>query len=135
MYRNLLVPVAFDREHKPEAALAVTRALASPGARVTILHVMEEAPPYALSYIPEDVLHSLREAIRAELGAMTASFDQAEALLLEGQPGHTILRWAEDNDCDCIVIASRRPGIQDRVLGSTASWVVSRAHCAVHVVR
>ena len=135
MYRNILVPVAFDLEHKPEAALAVARVLAAPGARITVLHVMEEAPPYALTYIPEDVTHSLKEAIRAEMRAMAEGFEDGAAVLAEGHAGRTILHWAEDNGVDCIVIASRRPGIEDRVLGSTASWVVGRAHCAVHVVR
>ncbi|MGY6410701.1 MAG: universal stress protein [Alkalilacustris sp.] len=136
MYRHLLVPVAFDTEHKPEAALAVAQALAAPGARVTVMHVMEEAPPYALTYIPEDVTESLREALRDEMARMASRFDRGEAVLTDGQPGRTILTWAEENGVDCIVIASRRPGIEDRLfLGSTASWVVGRAHCAVHVVR
>ena len=135
MYRNILVPVAFDREHKPAAALQAARTLAAPGGRVTILHVMEEAPPYAVSFIPEDYLHDLKQAIQVELDAMAEGFESAEAVLVEGQPGRTILHWAEDRDVDCIVIASRRPGIEDRVLGSTASWVVGRAGCAVHVVR
>lgn len=135
MYRNILVPVAFDREHKPAAALQAARTLVAPGGRVTILHVMEEPPPYAVSFIPEDYLHDLKQAIRAELDSMAEGFDSAEAILVDGQPGRTILHWAADKDIDCIVIASRRPGVQDRVLGSTASWVVGRADCAVHVVR
>ena len=135
MYRNILVPVAFDTDHKPEDALAVARALAAPGATVTVLHVMEEAPPYALTYIPEDVTHSLKEAIRAELRTLAKGFENGQPVLVEGHSGRTILHWAEDNGVDCIVIASRRPGFEDRVLGSTASWVVGRAHCAVHVVR
>lgn len=136
MYRNLLVPVAFDAEHKPDAALAVARHLAAPGARVTVLHVMDEAPPYALTYIPEDVTHALKEALRAELEGMAAGFEDGRAVLTEGHAGRTILHWAQDHGADCIVIASRRPGIEDRLfLGSTASWVVGRAHCAVHVVR
>ena len=135
MYRNILVPVAFDSEHKPDAALAVARQLAAPGARVTVLQVMEETPPYAVSYIPEDVLHSLREGVRAEMTAMAAGFENGDAVLIDGHSGRSILHWAEDHDVDCIVIASRRPGLQERLLGSTASWVVGRAHCAVHVVR
>jgi len=135
MYRNILVPVAFDREHKPEAALQVARVLVAPGGRVTILHVMEEAPPYALSFIPEDYLFDLRQAIRAELDEMAAGFENGSAVLVEGHSGRTILHWAESEGVDCIVIASRRPGIEERVMGSTASWVVGRADCAVHVVR
>jgi universal stress protein F len=135
MYRRILVPVAFDREHKPEAALAVARVLAAEGAEVTVLHVMEEAPPYALSFIPEDYLHDLKRAIAAEMEGYVAGFANGRAVLAEGHAAATILHWAEDHEVDCIVIASRRPGIQDRILGSTASYVVGRAHCAVHVVR
>ena len=136
MYRNLLVPVAFDTEHKPEEALAVARQLAAPGAKVCVMHVMEEAPPYALTYIPEDVTEALRQALRDEMATMAAGFENGSAVLTEGHAGRTILSWAEDHGVDCIVIASRQPGIEDRLfLGSTASWVVGRAHCAVHVVR
>ena len=136
MYRNLLVPVAFDTEHKPEDALAVARQLAAPGAQVCVMHVMEEAPPYALTYIPEDVTESLRQALRDEMARMADAFENGQVVLTEGHAGRTILHWAEENGVDCIVIASRQPGIEDRLfLGSTASWVVSRAPCAVHVVR
>ena len=136
MYRNLLVPIAFDPDHKPEAALAVARCLAAPGARVTVLHVMEEAPPYALTYIPADVTEALRESLRAELAGLAAEFDDGRSVLAEGHAGRTIQHWAQDNAVDCIVIASRRPGIEDRLfMGSTASWVVARTGCAVHVLR
>ncbi|MBK5927301.1 universal stress protein [Rhodobaculum claviforme] len=136
MYHHLLVPVAFDTDHKPADALAVARQLAAPGARVTVLHVMEEAPPYALTYIPADVTRSLRDALQAELDAMAQGFDDGHGVLIEGQPGRTLLDWAHEHAVDCIVIASHRPGIEDRwFMGSTASWVVGRAQCAVHVLR
>lgn len=135
MYRNVLVPVAFDLEHKPEAALAVARTLTAPGGATSVLHVMEAPPPYAVSYIPEDYLDGLKRAIRAELQAMADGFENGIPVLIEGPAGRAILDWAEANDVDCIVIASRRPGVQDRLLGSTAAWVVQRAGCAVHVVR
>ena len=135
MYRNILVPVAFDREHKPEAALRAAEALADDGARVTLLHVMDEPPPYAISFVPENYLHDLKRALQAEMDSMAARFPGGSAVLVQGHAGRTILDWAEDSDADCIVIASRQPGIQDRLLGSTAAWVVQRAHCAVHVVR
>ncbi len=135
MYRNILVPVAFDKEHEPKEALAAARILAAADAKVTVLHVMEESPPYALSFIPEDYMHDLKRAIAAEMERLASGFENGRAVLVEGHSGRTILHWAEENEVDCIVIASRRPGIQDRVLGSTASWVVGRAHCSVHVVR
>ncbi len=136
MYRHILVPVAFDTEHKPEDALAVAARLAGPGARVTVLHVMEQAPPYALTYIPEDVTAALRDSLRAGMAEMAARFEDGQVVLTEGPVARTVLDWAQENGVDCIVIASRRPGIEERLfLGSTASWVVGRSHCAVHVVR
>ncbi|MGY6635044.1 MAG: universal stress protein [Alkalilacustris sp.] len=136
MYRHLLVPVAFDTDHRPEAALAVAARLAAPGARVSVLHVMEEAPPYALTYIPADVTEALRDSLRAELARMAEAFEDGQGVLIDGHAGRSLLDWAHDNAVDCIVIASHRPGIEDRLfMGSTAGWVVGRAQCAVHVLR
>jgi universal stress protein F len=135
MYKHILVPVAFEADSKPEKALEVARTLADKDARVTLLHVMEEAPPYAISYIPEDDLRNLREAIQAELDELARGFDNGIGLLIEGHAGRTILEWAKENAPDCIVIASHRPGLEDYFLGSTASHIVRRAQCAVHVLR
>ena len=136
MYRHLLVPVAFDTDHRPETALAVAARLAAQGARVTVLHVMEQAPPYALTYIPKDVVTALRDSLRAELAQMAEAFDDGAAVLIDGHAGRSLLDWAHGNGVDCIVIASHRPVIEDRLfMGSTASWVVGRAQCAVHVLR
>ena len=55
--------------------------------------------------------------------------------MIEGHSGRSILDWAEENGPDLIIIASHRPGMQDLLLGSTASQVVRHARCAVHVVR
>ena len=52
MYSNIIVPLAFDEDHNPDTALNVTRALAAPGARVTLVHVMADVPGYAISYMP-----------------------------------------------------------------------------------
>jgi nucleotide-binding universal stress UspA family protein len=56
-------------------------------------------------------------------------------VVIEGHSGRSILDHAAENDVDCIIIASHRPGMQDYFLGSTAAQVVRHATCAVHVVR
>ena len=135
MYRHVLVPIAFDQDHLPDAALKVTGEIAAQGARVTLLHVMAEMPLYAISYMPEGYSDNLKRAIQAELSTLAKSFEHGRAVLAEGDPGRVILTWAKDNDVDCIVIASHRPNLGDYLLGSTTTRVVRHALCSVHVLR
>ncbi|MDO9524971.1 MAG: universal stress protein [Gemmobacter sp.] len=135
MYQHILVTVAFDTEHAPEPALQAAKALSSPGGKVTVLHVKEKIPSYAISYIPADYDADLKVAIRDRLEALATQFENGAGVLIEGHSGHTILEWAEANQVDCIVIMSHRPGLQDYFLGSTASRVVRHAPCSVHVIR
>jgi len=135
MYHNILVPIALDTEHDVSGPLKLARILATPEAKVTLLHVVEHIPGYALSYIPPDLLRETRIAIQAELDKLAADLPNAEGVVIEGHSGRSILDWAETNTPDLIIIASHRPGMQDLLLGSTASQVVRHAACAVHVVR
>jgi len=135
MYKNVLVPIAFDDDTKAEAAMDVARQLAGPDGKITLLHVMEHVPSYAISYVPADFLEQARRSVQMELDELAARLDHGAGILVEGHSGRTILDYAEDNDIDCIVIASHRPGMGDLLLGSTAAKVVRHANCAVHVLR
>lgn len=137
MYKNILVPIAFDAEtdEKARGAIDIARALAADDARITLLHVMEKVPGYAISYLPPDYSAQARKAIEGELSDMAAAIPGGVGLVVEGHSGRTILDWASEHSADLIVIASHRPGMQDLLLGSTASQVVRHATCAVHVLR
>lgn len=135
MYDSILVPISFDEDRDAEGSLAVARALANTGAKIMLLHVMEQIPSYAISYMPTDYITESRSAIEAELARMAQSLPGGQAALVEGHSGRTILEWADQHGVDCIVIASHRPGMQDLLLGSTATTVVRHARCAVHVLR
>lgn len=135
MYKNILVPVSFDQGRDMETAIEVAQALAEKGAAITLLHVMEHVPGYAISYLPVEYLSASRDAIKGELAEMIEGIDGGTGLVIEGHSGRSILDHAAENDVDCIVIASHRPGMQDYFLGSTAAQVVRHATCAVHVVR
>lgn len=135
MYKNIMVPISFDEDRNAKGAIDVAKALASVGAKVTLLHVMEQIPGYAISYMPPAYITESRKAIQTELEAMAADAPGGEAVLVEGHSGRTILDWADKHGVDCIVIASHRPGMQDLLLGSTATTVVRHARCAVHVIR
>ena len=135
MYSNILVPISFDEDRDATGAIKVARTLADAGATITLIHVMEQLPTYAITYMPTDYITESRNAIQTELQAMAEDVPGGKALLVEGHSGRTILDWADKHGVDCIVIASHRPGMQDLLLGSTATTVVRHARCAVHVLR
>lgn len=135
MYSHILVPVAYEQGQAAGPALEIARTLAATGGRITLLHVIDEIPAYAISYMPQDFRAELKAAIRTDLAAQAEGLPGAEVAVDEGDASRTILEWAERHKVDCIVISSHRPGIQDYFLGSTAARVVRHAQCAVHVVR
>lgn len=135
MYHNILVPISFDEDRDVSGPLKLAELLATKGAKITLLHVVEQIPGYAISYMPPDYLEGTREAVKEELDKLAAKLPGAEGVLIEGHSGRSILDWADENEPDLIIIASHRPGMQDLLLGSTAAQVVRHAACAVHVVR
>ncbi|MBQ4825235.1 MULTISPECIES: universal stress protein [unclassified Leisingera] len=135
MYHNVLVPISFDPERDVTGPLKVARLLSAPGANVTLLHVIEQVPAYAISYIPADFMDGTRSALQAELDGLAKTLPNARGELVEGHSGRTILDWAEQNQPDLIILASHRPSMQDLLWGSTSGHVVRHAACAVHVVR
>ena len=135
MYNNILVPISFDADRDTSGPLKLAKLLATPEANITLLHVVEHIPGYAISYMPADYLREARKAIQGQLDDMAAKLPNAQAVVIEGHSGRSILDWAEDNSPDLIIIASHRPGMQDLLLGSTAAQVVRHAACAVHVLR
>ncbi len=135
MYSNILVPISFDEDRDAVGALEIAGAIAAEGAKITLIHVMEQIPAYAISYMSADYMAQSRRAIEEELGQMAEGVPGATGLVIDGHSGRAILDYAERDKTDCIIIASHRPGMQDLFLGSTASQVVRHATCAVHVIR
>ncbi|SRR6056297_664061 len=137
MYKNILVPIAFEEngDAKARASITVAKKLSDEGAHVTLLHVMEQVPGYVITYLPSDYTSAARKAIEDELDSLAEDVPGGTGVVVSGHSGRTILDWADENDVDLIVIASHRPGMQDLLLGSTAAQVVRHAKCCVHVLR
>jgi nucleotide-binding universal stress UspA family protein len=135
MYTNILVPVVFDDEHKPNEAFEVAQAISGPDAKITLLHVLEELPNYATSYIASDFLVQRKDDIQSRIKEWADGIEGASTAVITGHSARSILEWSEANAVDCIVVSSHKPGIQDYFLGGTAARVVRYAKCAVHVIR
>ncbi|MDF1873840.1 universal stress protein [Vannielia sp.] len=135
MYKNILVPIIFDESRNSEEALKIAERVLEEGGKITALHVIEEVPSYAATYIDESRIRQARTEVEAALATKLGDHKNISSRVVTGHPGRTILEVAEDMGADLIVIASHRPGLQDYFLGSTAARVVRHAPCGVHVIR
>ncbi|WP_425073209.1 universal stress protein [Sagittula sp. S175] len=137
MYRNILVPLAMDEgsEDRIRKSIAVAEALATEGAKITLLHVMEQVPGYVDTYLPHDYMDELRKALEDRIAQLATEVDGAQGVIVIGHASRGILDYAAANDVDLVVIASHRPGMGDFLIGSTAAQVVRHAQCSVHVLR
>ncbi|GGP08141.1 universal stress protein [Oceanobacillus neutriphilus] len=92
-----------------------------------------------------DVLHAnSSEAIdveRRKKNSKVIQFLQEEnanfkTTILRGKPGPEIVRYANDQEVDIIVIGSRGLNtLQEMVLGSVSHKVMKRAHCPALIVK
>jgi nucleotide-binding universal stress UspA family protein len=80
-----------------------------------------------------------RAAVEATISALRGRGtlpDNAEALVIEGEPGPALCKLAEDVGAAAIVVGSRgRGGIKRAFLGSVSDHVVRNASCPVVVTR
>lgn len=135
MYKNILVPVVFDKQHDNHTSFEIARALAADGAKFTVVHVLETIPNYAAAEIPKEVLIRARIGIEKSLNETAKALPGARPELILGHAGRAIVDYASKANIDCIVMASHRLGLSDLFLGSTAARVVRHAKCSVHVIR
>ena len=63
MYHKILVPISFDPDRDITGAVKLAKTLCTSGGAVTLLHVVEHIPAYAISYMPLDYLAQAREAL------------------------------------------------------------------------
>ena len=114
------------------------------GARITLLHVVEEPFGYVgemHAYLPEvDAFRkTLNDAARAQLDKVFTTEEIARwhvsLQLRTGTPYVEIVRFAKDHGINLIVIGTHGRGLLSHmVLGSVAEKVVRYAECAVLTV-
>ena len=60
---------------------------------------------------------------------------EMETVVRKGAVHRQIVKLADERNVDVIVMESANPKVQDYLLGTTASHVVTHAKCSVYVVR
>jgi nucleotide-binding universal stress UspA family protein len=141
MYENILLPLDLNERSSWDKALPAAAGLAKvSGGR---LHVMTVLPDQGMNlvgqYFPEGAWEAAAAAARDELRKIAEDVVREEVALelivLQGAVHEQILATAERIDADPIVMAARRAGLADFLLGDNAYRVVRRYAHSVLVVR
>ena len=75
------------------------------------------------------------EELRKFVAAHPHDGVEVETLVRKGATHRQIVKLADDRKVDLIVMEAANPKVQDYLLGTTASHVVTHAECSVYVVR
>ena len=136
MYKKILLPIDLSHAEKGKATLDIARKLGDKDARFTLINVIEDIPAYVAVELPGGTIKKLGENAQTELKSLAkaANFD-AEIEVRSGSPARAILTAADAVGADLIIVTSHKPGLQDYLLGSTASRIVRHAKCSVLVIR
>lgn len=134
MYKNILVPIA-PSHGDAQRSIDVARKLLDDGGQITLLTVQEVIPNYAEAYLPVTVLEDSKAQLINDLKDLAEGQDDINIGVIIGNAGSSIVEFATQSACDCIVVLSHQPGVADYFLGSTAARVVRHAKCCVHVIR
>ncbi len=140
-YRHILLATDFS----PHAELAGRRALEMVekyGAKFSIVHVLDNMILYD-GFIEPVVIdqvslyQELETSSRQLLDKLVENMgvqDRAEAHLISGSPKDELLRFADEQEVDLIVLGCHGRRGLDRLLGSVAAGIVKRADCDVLTV-
>jgi universal stress protein A len=139
--RQILAPTDFSEYSNQAVACAYDVARAF-GAKLVLLHVVEELPSY-IGFIPQGgaamLLKDLERRACLDLAEVLPQGEAAEVEVARqavvGSPSHEIVKVAAAEKVDLIVIATHgRTGFSHLVMGSVAERVVCTAPCPVMTI-
>ena len=143
MFRRILLPSDFS-ECSAEAARAARRLAEIFGARLVVLHVLDEPAaldPMFRGEVPLELLRGrmeqyARESMESFVADGFRGTENVETRIASGVPYREILREARESGADLIVIGTHgRTGVEHVIFGSTAEKVVRMAPCPVLTIR
>lgn len=139
MIKKILVPIDMAHTERSPAMIVQAKEILHPTeGEITLLHVIQEIPPYVTVEIHADIDAKAVADSDRYLNSMIKEYDLPASTKVEvrkGNPFHEILDVASDGNADLIIIASHQPGLSDYLLGSVAGKVVRHSKCSVMVLR
>ena len=116
------------------ASAALAGALLAPNGTLTLVHASAFK---GIKASQGDLVDVYRTGAQAKLDDAVAEVRRrarcnVEGVLLDGEPGATILQYADREHCDLISLGGHEQGLIDRILlGSVRTRVLRRAKCSV----
>lgn len=149
MYRNILVPHAGNSAGDQALKHAIAIAKCS-GARITILHIVEDMPvPLSLAHHEREKLadgltqigEEMEKEMYEQLGEKAVEFGEQKieigTKIVHGHPDKEIVRVAASEESDLIVMAKRNrlTGIKSVLkMGSVSRKVLEQVSCPLLLV-
>lgn len=107
--------------------------------QVIILFVINVPYLYLAQKLSESIRKELAEPTVEKVLSKAEQMDiKAKTLILEGHPADTIVKVAENENVDLIVMGTRGASFIKKILtglGSVAQAVITHAHCSVLAVK
>tara|TARA_R110002110_G_scaffold33533_2_gene114894 strand:- start:9419 stop:9862 length:444 start_codon:yes stop_codon:yes gene_type:complete len=136
LYKNILfaTDLGQDSQHVCDIAKELKRVH---GATLNIVHVIEPIGAYGGNYY---YIEDMNEQIEKEALEHLSQYSNASGIppkqqfLCKGHPKHAIIDMADELGADLIVLGSHGARGISVLLGSTATYVLSHAHCDVLTV-
>lgn len=131
--KKILFPTDFS--HLSDAAMEEATSLARDrGAKLIIVHVEEPPAAYGGGEMYYGLPDPDDQALREMLAAVKPTDEniQYEHRLLTGDPASEVVRLAEEENVDLIIMATHgRTGLMRFLMGSVAEAIVRRSPCPV----
>ncbi|MGY6549533.1 MAG: universal stress protein [Roseinatronobacter sp.] len=138
MYQSIVVAVAlFNKGATSRNLIRKANQLINADGNITLVHVLDEVPPYLATAVGREQLLAHRSAIREQLDSL-ASEARAKTVDIDirgGRAADNILACAAECHADLIMVASHKPDMSDYFIGSTAARVVRHSPISVLVAR
>ncbi|WP_442598768.1 universal stress protein [Neobacillus sp. D3-1R] len=139
MYKKILLATDGSEHSKRAAENAIHIAKSSPNSKIEVIYVVDH------DKVKSDVLQNWNSANfedkrKARMKDVERIAQESkvsyEIKILHGEPGPTIVDYANKHQFDIVVIGSRGLNVfQEFVLGSVSHKVAKRANCPVLIVK
>ncbi len=141
MYRKILVPTM--GEYMDELIEHTLDLLHGREAEVICLYVVDTSVPFLTpKKVKEMMIRELTARGKEILRDMEKAFTGPEnpnikfrGVMLEGDPADEIVKLAEEEDVDVIIMGTGKSLVDKHLLGSVSEKVVHYAPCTIHLVR
>ena len=137
MYKNIVVAVDGSDNALRAVEQAAMLAQLSPDAKVEVISVIAIDVYSDMVYDPIEAHgDAQRELVAPAMEILEKAGVNAELTLLHGRPADEVIRYAEKNNADLVVVGSRGlNALQESAIGSVSHKIIKHVKCPTLVVK